>query len=77
MSPIKDSPDIKRKKVKARVRPKKHKGNTAENTECSFDEYEGSSILDGDVFKGTPLEPINEADDDHSPNINRNQRPRL
>ena len=77
MSPLKVSPDVKRKKIKARVRPKKIKDNATENTEGSFEEYETSSILDGDVYRGTPLEPINEAEDDHSPNINRNQRPRL
>ena len=77
MSPLKESPDLKRKRVKARVRPKRLKDNTAENTEGSFEDYDASSILDGDVYRGTPLEPINEAEDDHSPNIARNQRPRL
>ena len=76
LSPLKESPEVKRKKVKTRVRPRKLKQGV-EGTEASFDEDDITNNLDGEVKLGTPLEPIHEADEDHSPNLERNQRPRL
>ena len=67
---------MKRKKVKTRVRPRKLKQGV-EGPDASFDEDDITNNLDGDVQLRTPLEPIHEADEDHSPNLDRNQRPRL
>jgi hypothetical protein len=58
------------------VRPRKLKTGI-EGTEASFDEEDITNNLDGEVQLGTQLEPIHEADEDHSPNFDRNQRPRL
>ena len=58
------------------MRPRKLKQGV-EVAEASFDEDDISNSLDGEVQLRTLLEPIHEADEDHSPNLDRNQRPRL
>ena len=73
MSPMKESPEIKRKRVRARVRAKKQKGN---GDNSSFDE-DAFNLMDGEGFTTSNLEPINETDEDTSPYINRNEHPRL
>ena len=75
LSPQKEPTEIKRKRVKARVRPKR--GKSGQDAETSFDEDEASNNLDRDGLIGTPLDPINETEDDHSPNLDRNIRPRF